>query len=493
MQEDTTSLASIATAARRRWLVVVVIAILAAVVGAGVSRIQAKQYQATSQVLVGPLGPTSVSDINSNEVATQSYVVASLPVATQVASKLGLSASPSQLLSNVTVVTDTTRVLTINAVASTKTLSVDIANAFAEQYLSFEQDKASTELAKSRATLAKQATQLQATITTVDNEIAAANGRRAEALTAQRQVLQVKLTQVTAQQSALPTSPASSGEVLLSARSASLHSQTPLVRTAVLAGILGLMVGFGVALLLDRSDDRIHDNDAGGAVAAGLPVLGRLPRWSSVGDDLISLQSPQSAASESFRQLSADLRSALSRLPATAGRGHVVVVASPRNGEGKTEVAANLAVTNARVGLRVVLVDANLRNRALSKRLKLIDLPGLSDVLAAPYPKPELVEFDEIQVLPAGTVSGNPAELLGSTRMARVLDGLAEKADLVIVDTPGALQFADAAEVFVRADLVAVVCRPKKSTWRDASSTASRATALVRGPVGLVVNRTRNA
>jgi len=266
-----------------------------------------------------------------------------------------------------------------------------------------------------------------------------------------------------------------------------------LVRIAVLAGILGLVVGFGVALLLDRSDDRIRANDGRGAEAAGLPVLGRLPRWASVGDDLISLQSPESAASESFRQLGAGLRAALGRLPANAGKGNVIVVASPRSGEGKTEVAANLAITNARVGLSVVLVDANLRNRALSERLKLGSLPGLSDVLAAPYPEPELVEFDEIWVLPAGTLPRNPAELLGSTQMARVLERLAEMADLVIVDTPGTLQFADAAETFVRADLVAVVCRANKSTWRDATSAVSRATGLIKGPVGLVLNQTRNA
>jgi capsular exopolysaccharide synthesis family protein len=494
VQEDATSLASIATAARRRWIVIGVIAVLAAIVGAGISLAQPNKYQAVSKVLIGsPSTPTSVNAVDSTEIATQSQVVASLPVAAQVASKLGLSTSPTDLLKDVTVVTDTTRVLTIDAIASTKSLSVDIANGFAVQYLAYQQEKAGSQLASSLSSLARQATQLQTTIATLDSQIARANGNRAKLLSAKRQALAVQLTRITAQQAALPSSPTAAGEVLLSATSASPYSRIPLVRTTVLAGILGLVVGFGVALLLDRADDRVHDEDGLGAAAPGLPVLGRLPRWTSVGDDLISLQSPDSAASESFRQLGASLRSALGRLPANVDRGNIVVVTSPRSAEGKTETAANLAVTNARVGLRVVLVDANLRNRALSVRLKLGNLRGLSDVLVAPYRGPELVEVDEIQVLPAGTLSSNPAEILGSTQMAGVLDGLAEVADLVIVDTSGTLQFADAAEIFARADLVAIVCRADKSTRREVGSAVSRATALSRGPVGLVLNQTRNA
>jgi protein-tyrosine kinase len=159
---------------------------------------------------------------------------------------------------------------------------------------------------------------------------------------------------------------------------------------------------------------------------------------------LIAGISPKSLAAEQYRQLRTRLSHAEG---ATALR--TILITSPQKGEGKSVTAANLALTMAQeLQRRVVIVEADLRKPSLQQLFGLPPGPGLSDYLAGACELREAMRFlpqHNLTVLAAGTMPTNPAELLGSTAMRRMLDQLRTRFDRVILDTPPVLPLADVA------------------------------------------------
>ena len=159
---------------------------------------------------------------------------------------------------------------------------------------------------------------------------------------------------------------------------------------------------------------------------------------------LIAGLSPKSLAAEQYRQL----RTRLSHSEgATALR--TILITSPQKGEGKSITAANLALTMAQeLQRRVVLVEADLRKPSLQQLFGLPSGPGLADFLAGACELRDAMKFlpdHNLTVIPAGAMPTNPAELLGSTAMRRLLDQLRSRFDRVILDTPPVLPLADVA------------------------------------------------
>ncbi len=145
------------------------------------------------------------------------------------------------------------------------------------------------------------------------------------------------------------------------------------------------------------------------------------------------------------------------------GAIHAILVTSPGAGEGKSVTAANLALTMAREYQRpVCIVDANLRAPRLHQLFGLPDGPGLSDVLAGRAPLEEALTMIEnlgVTVLPAGTGTDHPAELLGTTMMRQTLDSLRMQFDRIVVDTPAALARADMGLLTPLVDRIVLVVR----------------------------------
>ena len=169
----------------------------------------------------------------------------------------------------------------------------------------------------------------------------------------------------------------------------------------------------------------------------------------------------------------------------------LLVVASPERGEGRSYVAANLAIVFSQLGARTLLVDADLRK---PRQHKIFGLPGghgLSTLLAgrsehtATFPVPGL---NRLSVMPAGPLPPNPQELLSRPIFASFLADLKSIYDVVIIDTPPAKHYADAQNVAFRAGDALVVTRKNHTPMAITSRTIKELAGTGARVVGTVVN-----
>jgi capsular exopolysaccharide synthesis family protein len=173
---------------------------------------------------------------------------------------------------------------------------------------------------------------------------------------------------------------------------------------------------------------------------------------------LVAGLSPKSPAAEQYRALR-------TRLAHVDGAHNLrsVLVTSPQKGEGKSVTAANLALTMAQeLHRQVVIVEADLRKPSLQHLFGLPPGPGLAEYLSGAADLASVMKFlpdYQLTVIPAGMTPTNPAELLGSTAMRRMLDQLRTRFDRVILDTPPVLPLADVAVLAPMVDGALLVVR----------------------------------
>ncbi len=151
-------------------------------------------------------------------------------------------------------------------------------------------------------------------------------------------------------------------------------------------------------------------------------------------------------------------------------RRKTLAIVSPGNGEGRSFIAANLAIVFSQLGERTLLIDADLRTPRQHELFKLGPHAGLSGLLAGRANVETIVRVPsllELSVLPAGTVPPNPQELLGRPAFNEVLHSLSRDFDVIIIDTPAASKYADAQTVAVRAGAALMVARKNRSSLRD--------------------------
>jgi capsular exopolysaccharide synthesis family protein len=173
---------------------------------------------------------------------------------------------------------------------------------------------------------------------------------------------------------------------------------------------------------------------------------------------LITHRDPMAAASEAFRVLRTNLQFMGLDKPLKS-----VLITSATPGEGKSTVAANLAVAFAQNGANVCLIDADLRRPTIHKIFGIGSYPGLTTALLGDASHHEQAavktEVPGLKVIPSGPIPPNPAELLGSGKMERFLRELEERFDMVIIDTPPMLAVADAAVLAPKVGGVLMVTR----------------------------------
>lgn len=192
-----------------------------------------------------------------------------------------------------------------------------------------------------------------------------------------------------------------------------------------------------------------------GATGGGEAIASYSVRLSSL---LVAGLAPRSAAAEQYRQL----RTRLSHSEG-ANSLRTILVTSPQKAEGKSITAANLALTMAQeLHRKVAILEADLRKPSMQELFGLPPGPGLTDYLSGAMELREVMRFlpdHNLTVIHAGSSAGNPAELLGSTAMRRLLDALRTRFDRVIIDTPPVLPLADVAVLAPMVDGALMVVR----------------------------------
>ncbi len=229
----------------------------------------------------------------------------------------------------------------------------------------------------------------------------------------------------------------------------------------VFAFILGLMASFSLVFLLESLDNTVKTSrDVKDLL--GIPLLGVIANYKKgkqgkhiTAHSLIALEQTKSPILESYRWIRTNLESAS---PEQGPQSIVITSSGPH--EGRSGTAANLAVSMAQSGKSVLVLDADLHNPNQHKLFKLDNTQGLSNALVEEQDYRDYIRETTVlglSVLTAGPIPHNPADLLGSVRMKRLIEAASKQFDRIIIDTPPVIAFSDAAILAQNADGVILV------------------------------------
>jgi len=263
------------------------------------------------------------------------------------------------------------------------------------------------------------------------------------------------------------------------------------VRSAFLALVLGLALGVGMAFLLEYFDDSVRSKEDLERATEPLSVIGMIPSSSSEAPEKITLSEPTSGAAESFRLL----RTAI-QFMGVEQRVQVVQVTSSMSAEGKSTMVSNLGVAFASSGLRVAVVDFDLRRPVQHDVFGLDNDAGFTSVLLGRSGLRDALQDvsgtpGTLSVLTSGPVPPNPAELLGTSRVAKLIGELREQFDVVLIDTPPVLPVTDSLIVSRSVDAVLLVAAAGATTGRALHRALELLRQIDAPVIGTVLNRAR--
>jgi succinoglycan biosynthesis transport protein ExoP len=444
-------------ALRRRAPLILLCVVLAAGAAFGFSKRQTKQYTATASVDFSN-NPVSqqiagLSDSGSGSLAQQASNVELVKLgdtAAKTAILVGHGLTAEAVSEGVSVAGQgESNVVDVSATMASPTLAAATANTYARQFVKAQQ-RANTRYLKSALAL-------------VNRQLAALSPAqrlgedglnlqdRAQTLTF---LAGLKYGDVQMAQEALaPSSP----------------SSPKTSRNTALGALLGLLIGLALALMLERLDRRVKRPEDLEAIYH-LPLVGEVPKSGSLTRSARDTKGGKAGLlpveAEAFNLIRAHLRFF------NVDRDlRTIVIASAAPGDGKTTIALNLAKAAARLGSRVLLLEADLRHPTLVEHLDIQPGMGLADVLigavqmgvatesvALDAPPGEGAEERTLDLLAAGVVlPPNPGELIESRAMESVLEHARSTYDLVVIDTPPLTAVSDAFPLLTKVDGVVIV------------------------------------
>ncbi len=288
-----------------------------------------------------------------------------------------------------------------------------------------------------------------------------------------------------------------STDLLASPEPADRHSWPKLPLIGGLGLFLGLGLGIALALAADMLDSTFTDV-ADLEASVGATVIAHVPRFnikkladdvevgSSISPSLVAYHSPRSAESEIYRVARTSLLVS-NRKEAV----RTIMNTSPQPGDGKSTTISNLAISFARTGKRVLLIDADLRRPMIAKLFGVLDQPGLTDMLTSDAPMSQTVlqsNVGNLFIMPNGHATSQPAELLESQRLAMVLREAKERFDLILIDAPPLLAVTDPAIIAPMVDAVLLTLQIAKNGRRPVEHAVKILRDIGVTPSGVLVN-----
>ncbi|NUQ86535.1 MAG: polysaccharide biosynthesis tyrosine autokinase [Anaerolineales bacterium] len=253
-----------------------------------------------------------------------------------------------------------------------------------------------------------------------------------------------------------------------------------------LAGIVGLSLGAGAAYLLDFLDRTVKTTSDVERIFS-LPVIGYISFLLEKSNNATYVaDNPNSILAENFRLLRSNIEFFQISKPIKT-----ILVTSPNQGNGKTTIAANLALSISQGEQEVVLVDADLRRPAVHKALNMPKEPGLSELIRNKADINEVVRpwtENGLKVITCGNIPPNITEVVGSKRIGSILGELREQFELVIVDAPP-LIIADAYNLASRVDGVILVMEPGQTSEEQARTIKEQLDRSNAHLLGIVFNK----
>ncbi|MGH2771688.1 MAG: polysaccharide biosynthesis tyrosine autokinase [Actinomycetota bacterium] len=261
-------------------------------------------------------------------------------------------------------------------------------------------------------------------------------------------------------------------------------------QNTAIGGLLGIMLGVGMAFLLERLDSTIKSREDAEKALTPLTVLAQVP-VTKRGREVFIETDPFSHESEALRILRTNLHFFSVDRPVKS-----VLVTSPAAQDGKSTVAVNLATAMAAMGSRCLLIETDLRKPILDQFFDVNQTPGLSDVLSGrvePKRAIRATTVNNLWILPAGTLPPNPSDILGSQRMVSLLEQLESTADVIVLDSPPVRPVTDAAVLAPHVDGVVMVIKSGKTTKEAAREAINSLVRLDARVLGVVLNHVEHS
>lgn len=255
----------------------------------------------------------------------------------------------------------------------------------------------------------------------------------------------------------------------------------------ILAGIVGLSLGTGAAYLLEFLDRTVKTASDIERIF-GVSVIGYIAEISEDGSrGTYVAKNPNSLLAESFRMLQSNIEYLI-----TSNQIKTLLITSPSQGNGKTTIASNLALSISQVEPDIVLVDADLRRSAVHKSLRMSQGPGLADIISNNADTQSVIRQwkskENLKVITAGKRPPNVTEVVGSKLISAILTDLKENHELVIIDAPP-LIIADAYNLASKVDGVLIVMEPGQTSNEQARTIKEQLDRANANILGFVFNK----
>jgi polysaccharide biosynthesis transport protein len=465
---------------RRKWLIIISV-LLAALVAGGLSAVQTPIYATSSQVLVESRSQDGLFEnrggyVDERAIETEIRVIEGEAVQSRVQQNLGLDTPPSPATATAVGYTDVIEITVRDANAAN---AQTLANAYAAAYIDVRREQSVNELLAASSEVQRAIDDLQTQL----DELSEDDPSR-QALIAQLSNFGTTLDQLRVD-AALRTG----GVALVNSAGLPVTPVEPTpARAVALAAVIGLLVGVGAAFLIEYLDDKVRSEDDLEA-ATERPVLAVVPVDPPPDNRPIAISEPTHEAVEAYRGLRTNLQFLGLDRPI-----RVVQVTSSMAGEGKTTTSANLAVVLAQAGLRVALVDGDLRRPRLHEIFDVPQVPGFTDLLLGMDAK-EVVHHVEVDggnllsVYSSGTAPSNPSEMLSGRRSRQLLTEMGGHYDYVIVDSAPVLPVSDSVALAGSVDGVFVVAHAGRVTEGSVLESLERLERVGAPVLGMVLNQ----